>query len=171
MTAKPPQLVNQDGDVIRKGRISPALATVCRLLVEEGITQAEAAKRTGYKAPSLSIALRKPHVKAYLDSVRRAWKENRTSRAWVNVADLADNAASEDVRLKANRTFLEAMGELGGGGEGDGKAPSQLIQIIANHVHTHGHPLSERLPGVVERPPLLDITPHRQTRDESDGSE
>ena len=106
--------VDKYGRPIAKGRIRPALLTAIRLIVEEGMTQADAARAVGYKAESLTSALRKPHVKAVVAGVKRAWLDSRTSRAWVNVARLADDAVSEDVKLKANRIFLEAAGELGG---------------------------------------------------------
>lgn len=105
-------LVTRSGEVIRKGRISPALRSAIHLIVSDGLTVAEAAMRTGYTTHSLTQALKKPHVRALRDSVKRAWIESRTEKAWLTVADLADNAASEDVRLKAAKTFLDAAGEL-----------------------------------------------------------
>jgi len=162
------ELVNRDGETIRKGRISPALRTALQLIVSDGLTVKDAAMRTGYTPHSLTQALKKPHVKAEKERVRRAWMESQREKAWVTVAGLAAEAQSEDVQLKAARTILDHFGDLkpdvGGGSTGQ----RQLIQIVTNTLNMGGHPLSERLPGVVERPPLLDITPTRQTREESD---
>ncbi len=151
MTGKSIALVDKGGDEVRKGRIRPALLTAIRLIVEEGLTQADAAKRVGMKGPSLTIALKKPHVRAALAGVKRAWLDSQTSKAWLTVADLAANAASEDVRLKASRTFLDAAGELTPDAKGHA-GPSQLIQIITRAVDIGGQPLDQRLPGVIEAP-------------------
>ena len=164
-------MTDKYGRPIAKGRIRPALLTAIRLIVEEGLTQADAAKRVGYKQESLSSALRKPHVQVVVAGVKRAWLDSRTSRAWVNVAQLADGAVSEDVKLKANRIFLEAAGELGGDDRDASKRAQTLIQIVTDKVNIGQHPLSERLPGVVEAPAYRVIEHDRQTPDESDGSE
>ena len=116
----------------RKGSIRPALASAVRLIVHDGLSITDAAQQTGYARESLSKALSKPHVKAFRLAVRRAWLESATSKAWLIVADLAQNAASEDVRLKACKVFLEQAGELGPRNDGDG-APRSLVQIVVNH--------------------------------------
>lgn len=115
-----------------KGRIRPALATAIRLIVEEGHTQADAAQAVGMNPVSLSLALKKPHVKALRDGVKRAWLDNKTGKAWLTVAALAENAASEDVRLKAAKLFLEAAGELERAGDRD-TGPRSLVQIVMHH--------------------------------------
>ena len=160
MTGKMVNLVDKDGNAIRKGRIRPALMTALRLIVEEGLSQDAAAKRVGMKGPSLTVALHKPHVRAALAGVKRAWLESQTSKAWLTVANLAESAVSEDVRLKASRTFLDAAGELTPDDKG-GAGPRQLIQIITRSVQMGGQPLDQRLPGVVEALPrnLIDVTP------------
>jgi hypothetical protein len=170
-------LVNRDGEAIGKGRISPALRSAVSLMVTDGLSVADAAKRTGYQLNSLQVALRKPHVRVLVAAVRRAWMEGRTSQAWLNIADLADRAASEDVRLKANKVFLEAAGELGAGGAGGDQAAARtLVQIILAQAPAAGHPPSERLPGVVERQTdqQLDLPPSNYRlvgRGESDAGE
>lgn len=136
-----------DGTVVRKGRVSPALRTAIRLMVEEGTTQADAAQRVGMKAPSLSIALKKPHVRAEVAAVKRAWLDNKTGQAWVNIAKLASDGASEDVRLKANKLFLDAAGELAP--KAGDQGPRTLVQIVMHHA-TGGQPIPHQLPGVIE---------------------
>ncbi len=164
-------MVDRAGNVIRKGRISPALRSAIQLIVSDGLTVAEAAGRTGYTTHSLTQALKKPHVRACRDGVKRAWIESRTEKAWLTVADLADNAASEDVRLKAAKTFLDAAGELTPDGGDKAGTARQLIQIVTQSVNLGQHPPSERLPGVIEAPAYRVIPHDRQTPDESDGLE
>lgn len=142
-----PKLVTRSGQSIGKGRISPALRSALVLLVEQAITIGEAAQRTGYKRESLAKALIKPHVRAELGAVKRAWLANQTARSWVNTADLANTAASEEVRLKANRVFLDVSGELEA--KPDAK-PQNVVQIVINHAPVGPQPIGHRLPGVIE---------------------
>jgi hypothetical protein len=131
-----------------KGRIRPALATAIRLIVEEGHTQADAAQAVGMNPVSLSLALKKPHVKALREAVKRAWLDNETGKAWLTVINLSNGAASEDVRLKAAKLLLEAAGELDGGRSDGDKGPKSLVQIVLHHpaeMTTVGG-----LPGVIE---------------------
>ena len=161
-------LVTRSGEVIRKGRISPALRSALTLIVQEGITIPEAAKRTGYRYESLLLALRKPHVRAAKESVKRAWMESQVEKAWLTVAKLADESTSDDIRLKAAKTFLDAAGELTPDGGDKAGTARQLIQIVTNSVNLGQHPPSERLPGVIEAPAYRVIPSSRQTPDESD---
>lgn len=161
MTAPLPALMDAETGEAGKGRstIRPALADAVRLMVMQGYTITEAAEAVKMKRRSLVIALRKPHVAAHVADVKRAWMDNRTSKAWVNVAELADRAASEDVRLKANRVFLEAAGELGGKGAGDGKLAGALVQIVLNQAQNTGQPPSQQMPGIIEAPAYQVLTP------------
>jgi len=140
-------------------------------IVHEGLTVREAAARTDYRYESLAKALLKPHVRAFKDSVKRAWMDSMTERAWLTVANLAENSLSDDVRLKAAKTFLDAAGELTpDGGDKTGTA-RQLIQIVTQSVNLGQQPPSERLPGVIEAPAYRVIPSDRQTLDESDGQD
>lgn len=142
----------------RAPQIRPRLQDAVRLIVTEGLSQADAAKRAGMTPHSLYAALRKPHVRAFMIHVRDTWLESRTSKAWLNIAELADAACSEDVRLKANRTFLEAAGELGfKGKEADGTA-RQLVQILISGGAAVVQPTTNRLPNVVEAEPYQILT-------------
>jgi hypothetical protein len=141
------KLTTRAGEEIRKGRIAPALRTAIVLLVEEGVTIAEAAQRTGYKRKSLEVALRKGHVRAHRADVLAAWKANQTTKAWHTVAALAQGAQSEDVQLKACRTILEAAGELGRPDGEVGRVAQTLIQIGRI---TNGDGVTEAAPGVVQ---------------------
>lgn len=147
--------------VAAKGRapqIRPRLQDACRLIVTEGLSVPDAAKRAGMAVHSMQVALRKPHVRAFLASVKHAWMESRTSKAWLNVAQLADSACSEDVRLKANRVFLEAAGELGGKGADPNATARTLVQIVVNAAQGMGHLPVSQLAGVIESPPYQPIT-------------
>lgn len=124
--------------------------------------------------PSLQIALRKPHVRAFLSSVKHAWLESRTSKAWLNVAALADSACSEDVRLKANRVFLEAAGELGVKGADPNATARTLVQIVVNAAQGMGNLTASQMPGVIEAPAYQPLQPDASNflpvgRDESEG--
>lgn len=137
----------------RAPQIRPKLQEACRLIVTEGLTQAAAAKRSGMTAHSLQVALKKPHVAAFLSHVKRAWLESRTSQAWINMAELADKACSEDVRYKANRTFLEAAGEIGNT-RGDGESLAKtLVQIIVNQGRDTTQLPDGQMRGVIEAQP------------------
>lgn len=117
----------------RARQIRPALARALSAIVGDGASVAEAAEIAGMKAKSLYAALAKPHVRAERTRLKHAWMENQTGKAWKVVADLADSAASEDVRHKAARTILEAAGELRPDGRRQEGAPRALVQIIAGH--------------------------------------
>lgn len=146
-------LVTRDGETFRKGRVSPALRSAITLIVTSGLTVAEAAQLTGYKTESLAKALIKPHVRAERAAVKRAWLASQTDKAWLGMADLAENAASEDVRHKSLKVFLEQAGELGGKGDGADTGPRTLVQIVMHHASAAEQPSSHRLPGVIEHQP------------------
>jgi hypothetical protein len=162
----------------RAPQIRPRLQDAVRLIVTEGLSQADAARRSGMTPHSLQVALKKPHVRAFMASVKDAWLESRTSKAWLNIAELADGACSEDVRLKANRTFLEAAGELGFKGKDAEGTARQLVQILVTGGHVSVQPTDNRLPGVVEAetfqlpsPQPSDSRPVRRAEIEDDDGE
>lgn len=140
------ELVTKDGKEIRRGQIRPALRTAIALIVEEGLTTAEAAERVGYQAESLYKALCKPHVRAYRAGVKRAWLEGETSQSWSRVVRLAKGAQSEKVQLEANRTILGAGGELQP--ETAAEPDARPIILIKNEMHNHGPLVHEVRPGV-----------------------
>lgn len=142
----------------RAPQIRPLLQQAIRSIVTEGLSVPDAAKRAGMAVHSLQVALRKPHVRAFMTHVKDAWMDSRTSKAWLNIADLADGACSEDVRLKANRTFLEAAGELGFKGKDAESAARTLVQIVVNSTPQQQQPTVDRLPGVIEAQPFQVIT-------------
>lgn len=136
----------------RAPQVRPALQEAIRLIVTEGLSKTDAAKRAGMTLHGLLAALKKPHVKAFAASVKDAWMDSRTSKAWLNVAELADGAMSEDVRLKANRVFLEAAGELGGDrGKGEQVART-LVQILVNSPQATAQLPHGQMSGVIEAP-------------------
>lgn len=130
-----------------KGRIRPALARAIRLIVEDGLSQVDAAAAAGMSQVSLSIALRKPHVKALRAAVKDAWLTNKTGRAWLTIANLAENATSEDARLKAAKIFLEAAGELTPR-DTEGRISRPMVNIIISS--PQGESAPQQLPGVIE---------------------
>lgn len=135
------------------------LRTALQILVSTGCTQKEAAAQAGMSENGLSLALQRVPVKEELARISRLRLELETARSWHRVFDLRDNAASEEVKLKATRTHLEAVGELSDAGSGRNAGNSApLIQVIVNPAYASIQPGPERLPGVVERP-AIDITP------------
>ena len=154
--AKRPALVDRDGNRVSLGRVSPALRSAIVLIVEEGLSVAVAAQRTGYKRDSLAVALMKPHVKAVQGDIKRAWLASKTAKAWVTIANLAERAASEKVQLEAAKTILSASGELTPEGE-SGHGAQTLIQFIRNEFSA-AQPMSHRLPGVVQLEDIQDAT-------------
>jgi hypothetical protein len=115
---------------VRKPQVRPALARAIELIVHTAATISQAAEATGLRRESLSKALKKPHVQAFVSSVKRARLESQTFAAYGTVFDLATGAASEDVRLKASRLVLELAGELGPRADGTARAPIAAIQIV-----------------------------------------
>jgi hypothetical protein len=161
---------------VRAPQIRPRLQDACTLIVSEGLSIADAAKRSGMTAHSLQVALKKPHVRTFLTSVKHAWLESRTSKAWLNVAQLADSACSEDVRLKANRVFLEAAGELGAKGADPNATARTLVQIVVNAAQGMGNLTASQMPGVIEALPYQPLQPDASNflpvgRDESEGED
>jgi len=163
-------LVDRAGEPVYKGRVSPALRTAIKLIVEEGLPVADAAKRTAYKVESLHKALCKPHVRAFRLSVKRAWLASQTERAWLTVSELALQANSEDVRLKAAKVFIEADQAARNAMPEQAR---QLVQIVTNTVNMTGHLPASQMPGVIESPPYQPLQPYPSNsdpvgRDESD---
>lgn len=150
-------------ETVKNGRtlqIRPALREAIRLYVTEGLSKPDACVRAGMTLHGLLAALKKPHVRMFESSVKRAWMDSRTSKAWLNIADLADRGCSEDVRLKANRVFLEAAGELGGPASDPNAAARTLVQIVINAAQNAGHLPASQMSGVIEAEPYQPLEPH-----------
>ena len=149
-------LVNRDGEEVRKGRISPALRTAITLIVSEGLTVADAALRTGYKPHSLTQALKKPHVKAFRASVKRAWLASETEQAWLTMTDLARRASSEDARFKAAKFMIDVDLQARGAMPEQAR---QLVQIVTNNLTMTGNLTASQMPGVIEAPAYQPLQP------------
>lgn len=176
MTLPVDQLAQETAAKARTLQIRPALREAIRLYVTEGLSKPDAALRAGMTLHGLLAALKKPHVRVFESSVKQAWMDSRTSKAWLNIAELADAACSEDVRLKANRVFLEAAGELGGKGQDPNATARTLVQIVVNAAQQAGHLPVSQLPGVIEALPYQPTTPDPSNswpvgRDESEGDD
>ena len=183
MTPPPPAIITDSEEhalnVLTKGKkttIRARLRDAVQVYVSEGLSIADSARRAGMTPHSLQVALKKPHVAEYVASVKRAWLDNRTSKAWTNVAQLADSACSEDVRLKANRVFLEAAGELGAKGADPNATARTLVQIVVNAAQGMGNLTASQMPGVIEAPAYQPLQPDASNflpvgRDESEGED
>lgn len=136
----------------RARQIRPPVEAAIQLIVARAVTIAEAAESVGMQGPSLAKALRRPHISERLASVRREWMESKTLKAWIGVADLAEKACSEDTRLKALRTILEAAGELVSNRRDEGPRAATLVQIIT-HAGLERHQVTIQSGGVIEAAP------------------
>ena len=95
---------------VQERRVSPRLAEVVRLLLTgECKTQRAAAKRVGMNVTHLSEALRKPHVRVFIERRTRETIANGTLRASARLLELID-ASSEHVSLDASKHMLALNG-------------------------------------------------------------
>lgn len=155
-------LVTKDGELIRKGRISPAVRTAVTLVVLEGLSIRDAAQRVKLRPESLEKALRKPHVKALKSDVMRAWRESKTERAWLTVADLAESGSSEDVRLKAARFMIEQDEAARAAMPAQAR---QVVQIITNTVQMGAQLPDGQMSGVIEAEAYQPLLPNPSNSD------
>lgn len=137
----------------RKAQIRPALDVAIRALVHEGLTITAAAEKAGLTREGLSKALKKPHVQGHLTSVRRARHDAETFRAWGGVFDLAQNATSEDVRLKACRLVIEAAGELDLAKSQPAPSGAASVTVVINSKYLDDAALQRSDRGVIEAAP------------------
>lgn len=140
-----------------KGQIRDTLAAAIDAMVTCGCSTYEAAELAGMSHRGLTLALAKPHVKAYVAGVKRAWLDNATGVAWRTVSKLMTEGRSEDVRLKAARTVLEAAGELGG----PGGTPSDKAQTVINIVMSKGASADATPASGIIEAPYRDVTPRQ----------
>ena len=104
------ELTTTDAKPIRERRVSKRIAEVVRLLLTgECKTQIAAAKRVGMNPGYLSEALRKPHVRMFLERRARETISNGTLRASARLVELLD-AGSEHVSLDASKHLLAIEG-------------------------------------------------------------
>lgn len=139
----------------RKGQVRPKVREALSLIVTTGASITSAAESVAMTREALSRALKRPAVIEAKASLARAFRESQTERAILTIADLAANAASEDTRHKAARTWLEMVGELGPNRRDDTPRAPQLVQII-----NHGGPIdlgggARQHSGVIEAPPYV----------------
>lgn len=103
---------------IKPPRMRPALAQAVTLIVEQGTTQREAAKRVGMDESALGRALRRPPIAAYVETAiaqqaigAEALKARAKVLALNRAIDLMHNAASEAVQARMVELFAgEAKG-------------------------------------------------------------
>lgn len=115
----------------------------------------EAAKEAGMQYESLRVALKRPHVHEELVSLKRAWMNSETLASWVAVSELRQTATSEDVKLKAARTFIGAAGELEPD-RGVQGGPAMLVQIVCA---PQAQPVQVNEHGVYEAPAFGEVRP------------
>jgi hypothetical protein len=108
---KPKQeLTNTDPKPIRERRVSKRIAEVVRLLLTgECKTQRAAAERVGMHEGYLSEALRKPHIRVFMERSARETIAKGSMRASARLIELID-AGSEHVSLDASKHILAIGG-------------------------------------------------------------
>jgi hypothetical protein len=108
---KPKQeLTPTDAKPVRERRVSTRIAEVVRLLLTgECKTRKAAAERVGMNAGYLSEALKKPHVRVFIERRTRETIANGTLRASARLVELLD-ASSEHVSLDASKHMLALNG-------------------------------------------------------------
>ena len=110
MTDKLPQPIANNEKPAKTSRISRRLAEVIRLLLtDECKTQKAAAERVGMNVSHVSEALKKPHVRVFVDRRVRETIANGTMRASARLLELVD-ASSEHVSLDASKHLLAIEG-------------------------------------------------------------
>ena len=153
--AKQSQRVTRQPQAERKARITPKVREAIRLMVEEGRKRPEAAAAVGMQDDSLYRALRRPECLALRTSLLGSLREAESSRSIARVANLADTAASEHVRLGANELLLGLNGEgpvIRGSvtHHHQGLAPGLVVNFIAP---------PDAAPALPAGPPVIDATP------------
>jgi hypothetical protein len=104
------ELTATDPKPVRERRVSKRIAEVVRLLLTGEVkTQKAAAERVGMNAGYLSEALKKPHVRVFIERRTRETIANGTLRASARLVELLD-AASEHVSLDASKHVLAIEG-------------------------------------------------------------
>jgi hypothetical protein len=117
------ELTTTDLKHVRERRVSKRIAEAVRLLLTgECKTQKAAAERVGMNETYLSEALRKPHVRVFMERRVRETIANGTLRASARLVELLD-ASSEHVSLDASKHMLALNGHQPPSG------PSTLVNI------------------------------------------
>jgi hypothetical protein len=108
---KPKQdLTATEAKPLRERRVSKRIAEAVRLLLTgECRTQKAAAERVGMSPTYLSEALKKPHVRVFVERRTRETIANGTMRASARLVELLD-ATSEHVSLDASKHMLALNG-------------------------------------------------------------
>jgi hypothetical protein len=153
---KPSQeLTTTDPKPIRERRVSKRIAEVVRLLLTgECKTQKAAAERVGMNAGYLSEALRKPHVRVFMERRVRETIANGTLRASARLVELLD-ASSEHVSFDASKHLLALNGHQPPSG------PAALVNLNV----TCGYVIDLRSDEeVAAQARVIDVTPNDDER-------
>ena len=110
----------------RPKRMSRAMQDAIRLMVWEGKSRKEAASLSGVNEHSLYCALCKPHVVKWQNEQVLALRRGEVGRAYGRIARMAEDAASEHVKLSANQWIAGV----------DGLAPVSKVDVNARVQHS-----------------------------------
>lgn len=112
---------------VPKPRISKRVREAVRYLVDEARSRAESAKLAGVTDDWFYRQLRRPEVRALKREREEVLRSGERARSFRRVADLADHAQSEHVKLGANELLLGI----------DGVSPVARSDIRVDHLVRH----------------------------------
>jgi hypothetical protein len=129
----------------KKGRISKRLSDAIRLICRgEVATYKIAAERVGMNYTHLCEAMKKPHIRVFIDRTVRETIANGLPRAGARLMELVD-ASSEHVSLDASRHMLAIAGIK----------PAADAQVSVNIDIKAGYVID-----ISDKPkPVIDVTP------------
>ena len=86
-----------------RARLSNQMAQVLEIMAYEGLSLPMAAERVGMKLASAKNAMAKPHTKHAFNQLVAAIRENAGQAAYLRLNHMSQTAASETVRMEANK--------------------------------------------------------------------
>lgn len=94
----------------RQVRISRRVKVAIDHMVHRGQKRAEAATNAGITDEAMRKAMHKPEVLVYLDTQQQVLRTSAKARSIARIDNLADDAASEHVKLESNKFLLGIEG-------------------------------------------------------------
>lgn len=113
--------------------LSKRVKASIELMIFEGLSRKDAARKSGLADNSLYVALRNPEVLRYFNAQMDVLRTGARPQAFHQIATLSESAKSEKVKLDAAK-YLESEGKAGSGpviNLGINIAPGYLIDLHA----------------------------------------
>lgn len=138
----------------RPRRVTGRLRTACDLMVYEGMSMYDAARKAGISAFSMREALKKAHVIGYLREHREILRVSMCGANLLALAEVRDQQDNQNARVAAVNS-LERMGEANSAGRsGLSQTPGFVIvlqQVVTDSASLTAH---ERQ---IEAKPLISL--------------